>query len=376
MQIIRLVTHGAVIVMALVMSGCATSDLVMNRKGPIDNSETNDPAGRFNKAARTAAALDAQSNVDAMLRTGFALIDHTCSEYFTSAGRSQTWLIAAKDTIGVLSSLSTGAIALKDGSDDSVAAIAFGSNALNSGLDVYTRNYLFGADNIEAVRTLTFGALEAHRAGIRAKAPSTYDEAGVALIHNQNYCQPRKIAEMTRKAISTSDLAPYTPSGGEQAIADQGDGRVKIELGRVLGLTGPVDDIQIASLWWLTNGPTAPTLAETTKLRTNLGGISTDLGPFDDQGRQKSAWPLRDLVNTKLNTLSSGGKAALNAWVIAQRDANIAQKAADDAAVVAAAANPGRPSVGAKIAPAPAPPELGQPVARSMNVDVKINGSR
>lgn len=375
MRTCKAATRAAAAAMALTMSGCATSDLVMNRRGPVDTSVKNDPAGRFNDAASDASTSGTQEDVDRMLQTGFALIDHTCSEYFSSAGRSQTWVIAAKDTIGVLSTLSTGAVALKNGSDDTIAAIAFGSNALNSGLDVYTRNYLFGAENIEAVRTLTFGALEAHREGIRGKAPSTYDEVGVALIHNQNFCQPRKIAEMARKAIASSTLAPYTPSGGEQAVANQGDGHVKHELGRLLGIPGPVDDTEIASLWWLTNGSIAPTLAEVTKLRSNLGRVPTDVGPFDDQGRQKSNWALRDLVTTKLNTLSTGGKKALTDWVAAQRDTSIAQANETDAAAAATAQNPSKP-VAPKVVKAPAPPAIGRPAARSMNVDVTVNESR
>ena len=42
--------------------------------------------------------------------------------------------------------------------------VALSTAALYSGVDIYTRNFLFNTDNIEAVRGMTVSALAAHSA--------------------------------------------------------------------------------------------------------------------------------------------------------------------------------------------------------------------
>jgi hypothetical protein len=93
---------------------------------------------------------------------GMALVDSFCSDYFTAAGEAQKWILFARDLTGLAGTVAAGAVGLASGSGTGAAAIAFSTATVTGGLDVYTRSFLYGADNIESVRSLIMTALATH----------------------------------------------------------------------------------------------------------------------------------------------------------------------------------------------------------------------
>lgn len=302
------------------LAGCASAGAgpIINRYGPVDNTATTGAALRFKTSADLAVKAGSTTELRrAMLDDGFALISASCSDFFESSGRRQSWVITSKDAINVLSTLATGAVALRNGSDDTVAAIAFGSSAAYAGLDLYTRNYLFGVENIDAVRELTMRAIDTHQTAVAAKGPETYTEVLQALLDDQNYCAPRKIASQVREAIKGGKLDPYSSSNGEGSVAAQGDAQVMRQIGRLLGLPGPLSSDQAGALWWLVKG--AAQASEYPKIQARLADLPTDLGPFDSNKALKGQWDLHDRVQTELNLLSASGRKKLEDWLTALR---------------------------------------------------------
>ncbi|MGD2133384.1 MAG: hypothetical protein PVI23_11365 [Maricaulaceae bacterium] len=271
-----------------------------------------------------------------MLRDGFALVYANCSDYFDSAGRAQSWVITARDIIEVASTLGTGAVALGNGDDDTVAAIAFGANTAYTGLDVYTRNYLFGAENIDAVRSLVLRAVATHRDAVLAQNPTAYGDVTQALFDNQTICSPRRIASLTRAAIEAGTVEPYSPSGGLAENTTAANEQVLRDLGALLGLSGSVSTAEAGALYWLTIR-SVDSDADREAIRGELSRIPAAQNPFNTDNTLKAPWDLRDRVAAHLRLLSPGARRALDEWIVAKR-----------AAVAAAAGQPGPP---ARVAP-------------------------
>jgi len=197
-----------------------------------------------------------------MAVAGYDLVDHYCEQYFAAGGENQKWLNLAKDLVAALGTLATGISALTAAHDSSTTAgIALGTATAYNGIDVYTRNFLFGAENIDSVRTLTMNALEAQRKATipveptpgqatvpsepapgqkktpaapspdqgktpakpapgQAAAPpekpspiSTFGRAVLLIEDHQALCQSAKIRAMVLEAVKTSTVTAYTPSG-------------------------------------------------------------------------------------------------------------------------------------------------------------------
>ena len=165
------------------------------------------------------AAPDDQAKALIMARRGYDLVHHYCEQFFDAGGENQKWLDLSKDIVAALGTLGTGISALAaPNSASTTAAIALGVATAYNGIDIYTRNFLFGAANIDSVRTVTLNALAAHRkATIDTPAPAsdpwTFGNAILQIEDHQALCQSAKIRALVLEAVKGGTVIAFTPSG-------------------------------------------------------------------------------------------------------------------------------------------------------------------
>ena len=254
---------------------------------------------------QAAAATEKASR--AMFDIGTSLIYANCSEFFTSAGRTQTQLMVWKDAIGLLGTLAAGVIALDGGGTgdlDRLAVISIGSSTALSGIDIYTQRYLFSAENVDAVRELTLNALNAHVQKVSESPPKSYAGASRHLLDNQALCLPPRIAMMARDAIKNGQVVAYTnASGPVPELAETNDRIVLQDIGEKVGLAGPLTKKQAAAYYWLlVSGASGD---EIQKVQEMLADVPSTNNPFDGSSTKlKQEIPYRVYIRDRLGRLS------------------------------------------------------------------------
>ncbi|MGY3229388.1 hypothetical protein ACVWWJ_000872 [Luteibacter sp. HA06] len=244
-----------------------------------------------------------------MFQVGAALVYANCSDFFAEAGRNQTRLMVWKDAIGIIGTLAAGVIALDGGSGagdlDRLAIITLGSSAALSGIDIYTRRFLFGAENVDAVRELTLNALSAHAAKVNEDPPKTYAVASLQLLDNQALCFPPRIAMLARDAIKNGNVVAYTDGvSPAPALAAENDRRVFEDIGDRLGMAGPISQDQGAGYYWLVIVGADPN-DQTTFIAPLLSKIPDASNPFTPARALKSGGvPEKDFIRGRLARLS------------------------------------------------------------------------
>jgi hypothetical protein len=278
--------------------------------GPYSYSKPGKNIGlikRFQEKAEDAAADGAgQTEFTAMLDDGFMLVYAHCNDFFLSSGREQSNLLVLGEAIAALGTLATGAIALGDGdSKTALGIVSLGTASTVSGLNIYTQRFLFGADNVDAVRELTLNALTAHSERVRALQPATYQAVVTHLFDNQAICTPRRIAILAREAIQKGNVVAATPlSDGLESAATTADEAVLKRLGGIINPPGAVSTDQAGALYWLlfTN---ATETERGAAIRPMLAGIPKAANPFDDKGALKSPIPFQTEIEKALSSLSA-----------------------------------------------------------------------
>lgn len=213
--------------------GVVGSDIYGNRNGPLFE--------RFRNAATLAAGCGLRpdhpardnrgdpriqcetgigrevtaADIQAFQLAGYALIYADCTNYFAVMGRAQGRSRILRDTIAPISSLLTGLLTLKDFGDsadaeeDILTAISLATGTAASGLDIFDQNFLFGANNIDAVRQLITRTLSIHAtATSRSDAPETFEDAVINILDHQAICRPSAIMTYTREAIAAGRVEP------------------------------------------------------------------------------------------------------------------------------------------------------------------------
>jgi hypothetical protein len=277
-----------------------------------------------------------------MLEAGFTAIYASCDDFFRSSGRDQTRLLVLRDIIVALTSIAGGAIALVDGNNEgggtgnenALSLLALGSTAALSGVDIYTQRFLFGAENIDAVRELTTRALDTHRTGVLNQNPTTYDRVLIHLMDNQAKCSPRAISRLARDAIAAGNLTADAGTGSVRTQQNQTqDQAVLEELGRILDAGGSLTGEQAEALWWLlmTEGELAPKDEEISgAIATALAGLPEDRRPIDEAGQPRDAWPPAEAVRQLLRRLSEPTQRAFRLQIAAARAGNSPESAVAD----------------------------------------------
>ena len=170
-----------------------------------------------------ASSLDTSNKGKAenMMIAGLALVRSNCGYYFTSTGNTQKWIFVAQDTVGAAGTVATGVMAALGAGTPSIAWVGLATGTAYSGINIYTKNFLFAAENIDSVRTAVMKQLDQDRVTILAawdKAPPvtpvndyTYYTAKQTVLDEQNICTDAHILTIVHAALAASD-PPATPS--------------------------------------------------------------------------------------------------------------------------------------------------------------------
>lgn len=283
-----------------------------------------------------------------MLTDGLTLVYSNCSDYFSSAGETQQWLIVTRDTVGAVGTLGTSVMALHNASRNAVANLALATGLTFSGLDIYTKNFLFSAENIDSVRSLVTNALVAHRETALSLEPFTYQSATLQILDNQNICTPAAISALARQAIKKGNVAAVvTHSGEELGLRSMADQVVLQQIGAILNPPGPITSDQAGALWWLLRDFSTDT-QKSKIIGPKLVDLPAASMPFDSNGVYQSDWKYADSVGQTLDKLSRETKESFRSTITAAKVA-----AAKPAAPVGAPAAPG--AVAAPAAQLPTP---------------------
>lgn len=368
------IAHALLLAFLLALGGCGTTSsgttATMTVSGPVMTSPESGLIGAFvtSHSASYADKTDTQK-AKAYLDDGFAMVHGNCKEFFTSAGKSQKWIGVNRDVIVTLGTIGSAMLALHNGSQTAAGNLALFTGLANAGLDVYTKNFLFAAENISSVETLVLGAVETHKTGVYAqKEQLTYQTATSHILDNQSYCLNAKIAELARDAIKNGRLQAEATTSSVTQLAESADAAVLRRIGSQFGLPGPVMADHAGALWWLLNEFNT-TDERQYGIAPKLANLPTLL--VDEKGLVQAGWPSA-AIQAELNRFS--------APTIAQFRKRIEESRPIVAQAAAAANKPVTPSPASPGAAAAPPMQGGATVADFMNkiprFDVQVPAGR
>ncbi|MFB0875256.1 MULTISPECIES: hypothetical protein [unclassified Sphingobium] len=261
----RFLTTGAIL---LCLSGCAgfsgPSSLVTPQGASLDKGDdgacpiavSDTSINRvFHRALCTsAAAPDDVIAARRLLTTGFALAQLRCDDFFWAKSRHQTFARLGRSALPPLVTLTSGVLALLSDKPDTLQNylkyIALGSAAAGATIDIYEEHFLFGADNIDAVRSLTMDALSEHRTAVLKTDPRTFDSVILHLTDHQALCRPVHILALSRDAIQAGRIAARETRASMLGTSVRDHANVLLALGKLYNQP-PVTLDEAGYLWWL-----------------------------------------------------------------------------------------------------------------------------
>ncbi|MBR8279087.1 hypothetical protein [Burkholderia vietnamiensis] len=268
-----------------------------------------------------------------------ALIGANCNDFFSSAAQNQKWIIFSRDTVAAVGTLATSILSLTNAGKTAVSAVAIGTGAGFTGLDLYTKDFLFSAENISSVRDLTISALSAHKAAALSSPAASYPEVVLALQYEQDLCTPMRIASLVRQAIAVGHGVASSPAAISPQDAAQ-DAQVLSDLGKILNPASPLDLRHAGALWWLFLG--FPTSSEATNyIYPVLDDLSVMNGKSENWANSLKSNEIKNITSDLLG-FSAQTQATIKQSIAAQQQAEIAQaiakQNADKATEIAQAA--------------------------------------
>jgi hypothetical protein len=215
--------------------GCSSSPPVINSDGPLPRQNSyqfNQFKTSFDLANSLAldVAHGTRSNDDKQIQAaytqmvidGFGLGDANCADFFREAGNNQKCALFSRDLVAAAGTLATAVTAAANAPSGLITAFSITTATAYNSLDIYQRNFLFGADNIESVKVLVEKALAAHtEATLQTSSDKTktswigFGEAASAIMDHQEICFPASILLLSRTAIKNADVNPVS-TGGEK----------------------------------------------------------------------------------------------------------------------------------------------------------------
>lgn len=164
-----------------------------------------------------------------MLQSGFTLVKVRCNDFFAVKASRQTKARATRSffrplTTAITSTFSVINFGGEDNEGDALALLTAGTVLGGALIDIYEEQFLFDADNIYAVRSLTMQALDVHREEVVARGVPSFDVAVRQLADHQMICTPASILGLTRTAIQNEELEPRQPAppiGPSQPIDEE-----------------------------------------------------------------------------------------------------------------------------------------------------------
>jgi hypothetical protein len=186
-------------------------------------------------ASRTAA--DVSNKARQMALDGMNLVDAYCADFFRRRGDSETVLSVIKDSTTAGASAASGVLSLASPANSVASgAISLFTATTSDVTNIYTKNFLFGSDNIESVRAMTMTALSAHRSKIfpttsdgkdADTTPWNFGDAVNVIMDHQDICTPASIRTLVLSSISTTKFttAPVTTTSAEKSATPTAPGR-------------------------------------------------------------------------------------------------------------------------------------------------------
>ena len=334
------------------LEGCATDGAApaIQSTGPAVSNATDGPAKAFYDAEQTARVSNRPDDVKVMYKMGYSLIYVNCNEYFDSAGTTQTLLVTARDAVAAIDAVSTSILVLAKTSKTAFAAVGIGAGAAYAGIDLYTKDYLFSAENVDAVRTLTINALDTHHTAVSASlaatpSSATYDNAFIQLRDEQTICTLRHIAALATDAIKNGHLVATQNSISNDlaGIAKIQDEAVLAGLGTILQTPGPLTTDEAGALWEILIDRTTDTQRLKT-LERQLSNLPSASSPFDPAnpgtGTLRATWQPSASVIRTLQGFSDATKTGFEQAVLQSKDQ---QKKAEIKAAQLVAGGPAPP---------------------------------
>lgn len=318
------------------LAGCAGIEgppPIIKATGPYSPSDKKGGLVQEFLEAAEASRLDKDdpNSARTMLEAGFVLNYAHCNDFFLASGREQSSLLLLGDMVASFGTLAASAIALgkyDDGGKDALQIVTLGTSTALSGIDIYTQRFLFGAENVDAVRELTLNAASTHSGKVRELDPQNYNAVVTHLFDNQAICTPRRISILAREAIQKAELKPSVSSQGTLSdVRKSMDEDVLKDLGQTLNPPGAVSAEQAGALFWLLERDS--TADERSKvILPLLSTLPAASNPFDTAGALKDPIPNRDLIDTALGKLSAGARSAFDTQIKNARAAGVVAGAA------------------------------------------------
>jgi len=188
-----------------------------------------------------------------MIDHGVMLNRMRCNDFFRERAANQMRQRVIRGTVTPVSALLTGIIGVTSFATDAdrqeaIQILGIAQNATTAGLELYESEFLFGADNVNAVRTLTMRALDEHGARILAENVGFY-AAARHLIDHQMICTPANILELAQTAIREGRITPMSPLTASLPSLDADRATIST-IASNLRMTDLTAD-QLGAFWWL-----------------------------------------------------------------------------------------------------------------------------
>ncbi len=190
-----------------------------------------------------------------MIDAGVTLNRVRCTDFFAERAGHQTRERIFRGAVAPLSALITGILAVANfktdnGRKEALQILSIGQSATVAGLELYESEFLFGAANVNSVRTLTMRALNEHATEILTQDVQFFGAAR-HLIDHQMICTPANILELSQNAIREGKVVPRTTaSSNVQALTISADQNMLATITQSMRAPTLTDD-QLGSLWWL-----------------------------------------------------------------------------------------------------------------------------
>lgn len=177
------------------------------------DERTKDPGILQSRFVAAACASSLQSNDDnlarTMLETSFSLTNARCTDYFAEKAGSQTSLNIARSIVAPAITLLTGVLSIVNFKNDLNGArradwekgLSLASAASLAGLTIWEENFLFSAENIDDVRSLTNQAMAEYRISVLKLTNHTFDTNVNYVLQYHMICTPGKIKGLVKQAI-------------------------------------------------------------------------------------------------------------------------------------------------------------------------------
>jgi hypothetical protein len=211
----------------------------------------------FNRLA--CASINDRSNsaaAYAMMDGGFTLTRLRCNDFFAQRGGNQMRARIWRGAIAPVSAVVAGIISLVNFSDgertDAIQILGITQAATVAGFELYEREFLFDADNVNSVRQLVMRALDEHASTAMDSPIRGFNHAVRHMMDNQMICTPANILDLVRASIAGGQVTARS-----QPATDQREPLARTNAAFAWNIM-PLTDEQLGALWWLAQGGHSP----------------------------------------------------------------------------------------------------------------------